>query len=97
MELKDFSQKRICVAVSGGVDSVALLHYLKGQEKSCGYVLSAVPCEHGIRGEESLADMRFVEDLCKEWQVPLFTFSEDCPAKSAREKTSLETAVGLRI
>ena len=92
MDLRNFSNKRICVAVSGGVDSVTLLHYLKSCERECGYSLSAVHCEHGIRGEESLADMRFAEELCKAWGVPLFIFSEDCPARAKREKESLETA-----
>lgn len=92
MDLRNFSNKRICVAVSGGVDSVTLLHYLKSCERECGYSLSAAHCEHGIRGKESLADMRFVEELCKAWGVPLFIFSEDCPTRAKREKESLETA-----
>ncbi len=92
MKLHDYKGKRICVAVSGGVDSTALLHYLKQQEKTCGYTLSAVHCEHGIRGEESVADMRFVQETCTLWSVPLFLFTEDCPKKAEREKTSLETA-----
>ena len=92
MELKHFSGQRICVAISGGVDSVSLLHYLRGQEKECGYTLCAVHCEHGIRGEESLADARFVEELCLQQGVPLYRFSEDCPARAKRDKQSLETA-----
>lgn len=92
MDLKDFSGKRICVAVSGGVDSVFLLRYLKDRQNAFGYRLSAVHCEHGIRGEESLEDMRFVEALCREWEIGLFLFAEDCPARAAREKVSLETA-----
>lgn len=84
--------KRICVAISGGVDSVVLLHYLKSLENKAGFLLSAVHCEHGIRGEESLADARFVTELCKAWGVPLCTFFEDCPARAKREKESLETA-----
>ncbi|MBQ8229254.1 MAG: tRNA lysidine(34) synthetase TilS [Clostridia bacterium] len=92
MQLRDFSGKKICVAVSGGADSVALLHYLKTAEKQYGYTLCAVHCEHGIRGEESVADMRFVQELCKGWEVPLYTFAEDCPARSKRDKESLETA-----
>ena len=90
--LKDFLGKRICVAVSGGVDSVSLLHYLKGKETECGYALCAVHCEHGIRGEDSLADARFVEALCLQYGVPLYRFSEDCPARAKRDKQSLETA-----
>ena len=90
--LKKYQGKVICVAVSGGEDSVALLHYLNALKTQCGYLLSAVHCEHGIRGEESLEDMRFVQRLCKEWGIPLYTFQEDCPARAKREKESLETA-----
>ncbi|MBQ8322574.1 MAG: tRNA lysidine(34) synthetase TilS [Clostridia bacterium] len=92
MDLSRFAEKRLCVATSGGVDSVALLHYCKTGEASCGYRLFAVHCEHGIRGEESVADMRFVELICKAWNVPLFVFKEDCPARAKKEKCSLETA-----
>ncbi len=87
-----FKNKKICVAVSGGGDSVALLHFLKAHERERGYTLSALHCEHGIRGEESREDMRFVQALCKDWGVPLLLFLEDCPARASREKTSLETA-----
>ena len=92
MNLGDFLGKRICVAVSGGVDSTALMHYLKSREKQDGFSLSAVHCEHGIRGNDSVADEKFVEKLCREWNVPLFVFRENCPEKAVREKCSLETA-----
>ena len=55
-------------------------------------MLSAVHCEHGIRGGESLADMRFVQETCEAWNVPLFLFSADCPSLAKAEKVSLETA-----
>ena len=92
MCLSDFSGKRLCVAISGGVDSTALLHYLKSRQTEQGYILSAVHCEHGIRGEESLEDQRFVQQICKEWGVPLRVFSADCRALAAAQKQSLETA-----
>ncbi len=92
MDLKGFLGKRICVAISGGADSVALLHYLKSRENECGYILSAVHCEHGIRGGESLADMRFVQEYCQKSGVALTVFTQDCPARARREKISLETA-----
>ena len=83
--------KRVCVATSGGVDSTALLHYAKTQAESLGFTLSAVHCEHGIRGEASVEDMRFVQSLCADWGIPLFIFREDCLELSKREKRSLET------
>ncbi|MBR2442389.1 MAG: tRNA lysidine(34) synthetase TilS [Clostridia bacterium] len=92
MDLQRYKGKRICVAVSGGVDSVCLLHYLKSVKETYGFSLSAVHCEHGIRGEESLADMRFVQNLCKEWGIELVLFQEDCPARAKNDKVSLETA-----
>ena len=92
INLEIFSKKKLCVAVSGGVDSTALLHFLKASEKEYGYILSAVHCEHGIRGAESVADQSFVEELCRAWDVPLFVYREDCIARAAREKCSLETA-----
>ncbi len=95
MDLKAFSGKRIAVAISGGADSVALLHYLKSRENECGYMLLAVHCEHGIRGAESLADMRFVQEYCKDLGVALTVFAQDCPARATREKISLETAARI--
>ena len=92
MDLQNYKGKRICVAISGGVDSVCLLHSLKDLQKEFGFILSAVHCEHGIRGEDSLLDMRFVQSLCEGWGVPLFLFAEDCPARAAKGKVSLETA-----
>lgn len=92
MKLQDFVNKRICVAISGGIDSVVLLHFLKTKESECGFFLSAVHCEHGIRGEESLEDMRFVEAYCRGLGVELTLFQEDCPALADGQKCSLETA-----
>ena len=91
MDLSAFRGKKICVAVSGGVDSVCLLHYLKSLEKEMGYFLSVAHCEHGIRGAESLADARFTTDLCEKWNIPVYTFSADCIQLAKEEKMSLET------
>ena len=92
MNLSLFLDKKICVAISGGVDSVVLLHDLKGEQARFGYTLCAVHCEHGIRGQDSLADARFVADFCQSLGVELYSFSEDCPTKAKKEKVSLETA-----
>ena len=92
MDLKNLAQKRICVAISGGVDSVVLLHYLKTQAAACGFSVFAVHCEHGLRGESSLADMRFVDEFCGKLGVPLTVFRGDCPAMAQEKKMSLETA-----
>lgn len=57
----------VLVAVSGGADSVALLHLLH----TLGYPVSALHCNFHLRGEESDADQQFVEKLCQQFGVSL--------------------------
>lgn len=61
----------VLAAVSGGADSVCLLTVLKQLEEKLQIHLSAVHVEHGIRGEESLGDAHFVQQLCESYGVPL--------------------------
>ena len=56
----------VLIALSGGADSVFLTHYLLSIKEEYGLTLKAAHVEHGIRGEESLADCEFVEKLCAE-------------------------------
>lgn len=95
MNLCDFSGyagKRICVAVSGGADSVALLYDLFSQAEQFQIAVSAVTCEHGIRGKESLRDLAFVQSFCEALGVPLRTFRADVPALARENKRGLEEA-----
>ena len=57
----------VVVGVSGGVDSVTLLHVLV----ESGYRAVAAHVNYGLRGEDSDADEALVRDLCAEWGVPL--------------------------
>ena len=84
--------RRVCVALSGGGDSVALFHFLCGCARENGIELSAVHVEHGIRGEASRADAGFVRALCAARGVPLREVSEDVPARAAAWKAGLEEA-----
>ena len=90
--LTNLQGKRVCVACSGGVDSTALLHYMLSLQETLGISVSAVHCEHGLRGEASVADMHFVQALCEKWKVKLFIFRADCRALATAEKCSEETA-----
>lgn len=86
IDLTEYSGKRICVALSGGSDSVALCHYLYSNKDKYSFSLSAVNCEHGIRGEDSLKDTLFVKEFCKNYSIPLFWFFGRLPEKSERRK-----------
>ncbi len=76
----------VTVALSGGADSVALLHLLLSlqSELSLGAV-TAVHINHGLRGAEAVRDQEFVESLCNRLAVPL-TVHTCHVAEIAREK-----------
>ena len=86
----------LCVAVSGGADSVALLHALVRLRAWLGgrppYGLVAAHFHHGIRGAEADADAAFVADLCGSLGVPLRIGRGDVPAEAARTGESEEMA-----
>lgn len=90
VSLKAYAGKKVCVACSGGVDSVVLLHAFHAQADEFGIVLSAVTCEHGIRGKQSLRDLAFVQSLCENWNIPLTVFRADIPARARESKCGLE-------
>ncbi len=87
---------RVCVAVSGGADSVALLRALHAAnataKSSLGVGLSAVHLHHGIRGAEADADQAFVRDLCATLAIPLHLHAADVPARAAQNRETLEEA-----
>ena len=84
--------QRVCVAVSGGADSVALLRVLAKASAEMGVVLSAVHIHHGIRGVESDVDAAFVRELAARMSLPVQIVHVDAPTHAATEKISLETA-----
>lgn len=84
--------EKVLVGVSGGADSVCLLSALSEIRKEMNFAVEVVHVEHGIRGEESLRDARYVEDLCKSLQVPYQVHSVDVPAFAAEEGLGLEEA-----
>ena len=60
----------VLCAVSGGADSMALLHWLRRRQEECGLRLCAAHYEHGLRGEESLRDADFVSAWCAGRGIP---------------------------
>jgi tRNA(Ile)-lysidine synthase len=56
---------RVAAAVSGGADSVALLHLLLDLRAEIGFVLSLAHVNHKLRGADSDTDQRFVADLAR--------------------------------
>ena len=82
------------VALSGGSDSMALLHYLFYYDKMPIKVV-AVNVEHGIRGNSSVSDSLFVKSYCDRHGIPLISYSVDSLKKSKNEKLSIEQSARI--
>ncbi len=83
----------VVVGLSGGADSVALLHLLLSlREELSLSAVTAVHVNHGLRGEEALRDQRFVERLCEQWQVPLTVHGCDVAALAVEQHCGTEEA-----
>ncbi|MGH7166676.1 MAG: tRNA lysidine(34) synthetase TilS [Nitrospiraceae bacterium] len=77
---------RILVAVSGGPDSVALLSLLTALAPSWNLTLLGVHINHGLRGDESEEDARFVSALCERLGIRLVIERVDLAEAAARPK-----------
>lgn len=83
---------RIFAGVSGGADSVCLFFLLLKLQKNIPFSLSVIHVEHGLRGDESLADAAFVEQLCHKENVPYFIRQVDVKGLVASQHLSEEDA-----
>jgi len=82
----------ILVAVSGGADSVALLFGLLELREAFFLTLSVAHINHNLRGNESQKDADFVKSLCKDLDLPLFSYSADVKSVAKSRGLSLEEA-----
>ena len=78
----------VVVGVSGGADSVALLHILH----RLGYSVTAAHLNHSIRGAEADGDEAFVKALCKKLGIKCVTQKTDVPALAKEKGISIEMA-----
>jgi len=84
--------ERVLVALSGGPDSVVLLHSLLQLRPSLSIEIEAAHFNHGIRGAESDRDQSFVEALAESWGVHLEVGKGDVLALAQKRKKGLEEA-----
>lgn len=82
--------ERVVVGVSGGPDSVALVHLLS--ESELRLTLFVCHLNHCIRGREAEEDARFVEELARRLRLEFFVEEADVPAIARDNRLSLETA-----
>ena len=83
---------RVGVAVSGGIDSVALFCLLLELRHDLGIVLSVVHFNHKLRGTESDGDEQFVARLAREHDLEFYVDGDDVAEHAREERVSVETA-----
>lgn len=76
----------VLVAVSGGVDSMVLLHILHGM----GIRVAVAHCNFGLRGTESDADEQMVEELCKHQNIPFHVSRFETKTLAAKSSSSVQ-------
>ncbi len=82
----------VVVGVSGGPDSLCLLHILQTLAPDYGLTLHAAHLNHQLRGTESDQDARFVQALADEWGIACTIEACDVARFARREKLAIEEA-----
>ena len=91
------SGDRVLVGVSGGADSIALLHVLNRFSLEKNYTLAIAHINHMARGEDSFKDAQFVKDVSIKFGLPFFSQEINVDEERLRSKKNFqETARSIR-
>lgn len=83
---------RVLAGVSGGGDSMAMLHILWRLSGELDFFLEAVHVHHGIRGAEANRDMELAKEFCIEAGIPFRVYRFSVPKLAEEWKLGLEEA-----
>ena len=84
--------KSLVVAVSGGPDSLCLLHAICSHREELDLHLYGAHLDHGLRGDASAEDAKFVAETFAQLDIPLSLEVADVPAFRAEHRLSVEEA-----
>ncbi len=87
------SEDRVIAAISGGADSVTLLHLLN--KISLPIKIIAVYVDHGLRPDETGNEIALIKNFCTHLHLDFETVQVDTYAKKHEMKTSLEEAARI--
>ena len=85
----------VVVAVSGGPDSLCLLHALTQLRDDLGITLHVAHLDHMIRGADAADEAVFVADLAREWGLPYTVEATDIPALARAQRANLHAAARM--
>lgn len=80
--------EKILLAVSGGLDSVVMLHLFQ----EAGFSVGVAHCNFQLRGEDSDGDEDFVKQICQKLNVPVFVKRFDTQAYAWENNLSIQMA-----
>ncbi len=83
---------RVLIGVSGGPDSLALLHILHNLSYKYEFYLHIAHLDHKIRGTHSQGDAEFVKEFARKLEIPASFREYDVKGYSKKEGLSLEDA-----
>ena len=83
---------KVLAAVSGGADSVCMLHILNKLKESLGFELFCAHLNHGLRGEAADNDQQFVLELCKKLGIKAYSKKADVSAFALEKGLTTEEA-----
>jgi tRNA(Ile)-lysidine synthase len=83
---------RVLVSVSGGPDSVALLHLLVRLRPELGLELGVAHFDHGLRGKASQGDADFVNNLARRLDLPCYLGTGKVKEAARQDKISVQMA-----
>ncbi len=86
------SGDKILAAVSGGADSVCMLHILNSLKADLGFDLACAHVNHGLRGEAADNDEKFVKALCKSLGIKCYVKKADVGAFAKEFRMTVEEA-----
>lgn len=81
---------KVLCAVSGGADSMCLLHQLWTGAEEGGYTVAAAHYHHGMRGADADADAAFVSNWCAQRGIPCVVERGDVYAEAERRGLGVE-------
>lgn len=81
-------QDRVLLAVSGGLDSMVMLHLFK----QANYPVAVAHCNFQLRGVEAEEDQRFVADVCQSLGLPFYTRKFETKQYAADNRLSIQVA-----
>lgn len=85
-------EDHILLGISGGADSICLARYFLAKRETMNLKLYAVHVNHMLRGAEAARDEAFVQDFCRQWNIPLHVEYRDIKKESREKKCSEEEA-----